>query len=196
MWATFPPTQITHLSPSFSILLFFLIFRVQHPRSYIPVCQERSVEEVVVAGGRVGMLAHTKTFALCIRMLDSTKGPKDFSHSPHLARNTQRELPPFLTPWGFSERAICLLCVVTATISCISPLSCKWSGDPAGKIRELTGCLVLAYCLGHRNKPGVQFTTYSLLLYSSFSGVHLFRMDYNPLLLLLLNPYQICQWNI
>lgn len=67
---------------------------------------------------------------------------------------------------------------------------------PAGKIRELTGCLVLAYCLGHRNKPGVQFTTYSLLLYSSFSGVHLFRMDYNPLLLLLLNPYQICQWSI
>lgn len=30
---------------------------------------------------------------------------------------------------------------------------------PAGKIRELTGCLMLAYCLGHRNKPGVQFTT-------------------------------------
>lgn len=99
--------------------------------SWAPVCQERSVEEVVVvAGGRVGLLAHTKTFALCIGMLDSTKGPKDFSRSPHLARNTQRELPPFLTPRGFSERAICLLCVVTATISCISPLSCKWSGDP------------------------------------------------------------------
>lgn len=45
-------------------------------RSRAPVCQHGSVEEVAVAGGRAELLAHTS--AVCIRMLDNMKRPKDF----------------------------------------------------------------------------------------------------------------------
>lgn len=138
VWATFPPTQITltaFLRTDVSFSAAFPSSIVWRREASLIVNFWPAVCHKLKMFGRGGS---TQTFITRDSELGymrergkKKKKPKhSFSSSP--AAHAQWETPPFLTPWRFSERAICLS-VVTATISgpsCTSPLSCKWGRDP------------------------------------------------------------------